>query len=316
MRRFAATALILASLCTGPLLADRIDWSDGSTIEHSIERCAPPYRLGNGYAAYNVAWDGGPFPPHYAPKYQAPWEFEMPPSVQGTDAQHQTDGTNDHRVRENLRDQGNFVLSAQPQVSEDRLRLVQVVDKHAVAVLPQQPFNARDAHALVELGALMQWGHFCMVNADRPLLKEQAYNVCHQLASSLKGTGLADRFQTLATGSLPPGATSQSASYDQAMHDLVHYIYATYDRDGLWYYGVGTTVGGMYVLTSGSDQFHTPTYRELAHELLRFQPWLKPSHETLHALKELSEAPLTDAEDPPALCQRVLQAYWPLTAAK
>ena len=64
MRRFAATALILASLCTGPLLADRIDWTDGSTIEHSIERCAPPYRLGNGYSAYNVAWDGGPFPPH------------------------------------------------------------------------------------------------------------------------------------------------------------------------------------------------------------------------------------------------------------
>ena len=48
----------------------------------------------------------------------------MPPAVQGTDARHQTDGTNDHRFRENLRDQGKFVLSAQPQVTDTRLRIV------------------------------------------------------------------------------------------------------------------------------------------------------------------------------------------------
>ena len=56
----------------------------------------------------------------------------------------------------------------------------------------------------------------------------------------------------------------------------------------------------MYVLTSGTDEVHTPTSRA-GHELLRYQPWLKPSHETLHALKELSEPPVSDAGNPLAL---------------
>ncbi|MHB2019224.1 MAG: hypothetical protein ACYCW6_19925 [Candidatus Xenobia bacterium] len=312
MRRLTAAALILASLCTGPLLAERLDWSSGASIERTVERCTPPYRLGNPHAAYNVAWDGGPFPPHYAPTYRAPWEFDMPVAVQTSDKQHQTQRVNNFHEREDARNQGIYLLSAQPQVPSGVLNTLRDVNPAAVASLPQQPFGERDAKALVQLGALAQWGHFCMINSDQPLLREQAYNVCRQLGSSLKDAGLADRFQQLAAGKLPPGATSQSASYDQGMHDIVHYVYNTYDNNGIWYYGLGTVASGMYVLYSGGDEFHTPLYRDLARELVTFQPWHKPSRQTVEALQELSQPPQGDPEDAPALCQQVLHQYWPL----
>jgi hypothetical protein len=129
-----------------------------------------------------------------------------------------------------------------------------------------------------QLGLLASYGHFAMVNANIPEMKEYATTILGELDTITSSTMLSDMngdikqvAQAVADPTYPGGPTKALEQFDRWTIALSQRIKTMYFLDGFWYYCAGIDLGGLNCIPQ-TDSFNAPYFRNYLQALYNNVP--------------------------------------------
>lgn len=132
--------------------------------------------------------------------------------------------------------------------------------------------------AMFQLGLLAGYGHFAIVNANIPEIRESASTILGELDTITSGTMLTDMnadikqvAQAVADTSYPGGPTKTLDAFDKWTLAMATRIRDQYMMDGFWYYSAGIDLAGLSSL-SQTDSYNAPYFRNFLEMLYNHEP--------------------------------------------
>jgi len=177
-------------------------------------------------------------------------------------------------------------------------------------------------HALFQLGLLGGMGHFTMVNATTPEMRDYAVAIVKMLSKITGDTKLADlapQFDQVAQGIGDPsfvgGPSKILDQYDALVIKLADSVEDVYLTDGFWYYTAGVTLAGTHSIP-GHDWFNAPYYRDMLCLLYNHYPTRDIPYTARYWMVHIirSEMQFHDPGQDPDEAQRVIWALMPSNA--
>jgi len=132
--------------------------------------------------------------------------------------------------------------------------------------------------AMFQLGVLAGMGHFGLVNANIPEMKENGLSMLRLIAKITDSTYLSDLspevnaiIQAVSDPTYNGGPTRTLDRYDALMAKIGDRVFGMYLKDGFWYYTAGSTLAGLHVVP-GRDWFNAPYFRDMLQLLYNHYP--------------------------------------------
>jgi len=142
-----------------------------------------------------------------------------------------------------------------------------------------RPFTSQpEDNAIFKLGVMAGLGHFCVVNANIPELKDHAVTIVGNLTRIASETSLNDMVpelnqisQALSDPGFTGGPCKTLECYDAFVSRLADRVLDVYILDGFWYYTAGVTLAGLNSVP-GLDKYNAPYFRDMLQELYNYRP--------------------------------------------
>lgn len=143
---------------------------------------------------------------------------------------------------------------------------------------PKAYSTMHEDKACLALGTLSSFGHFTMLNANIPEMKENAKSILQILIKISEDTQLRDFtadlngvLQAVSDPAFNGGPSATLEKFDEVVMRLGNRIEDTYSRDGFWYFAAGMTLGGVHAIPP-KDLFHAPYFRDALSHLYNRYP--------------------------------------------
>lgn len=147
--------------------------------------------------------------------------------------------------------------------------------------------------ALFQLGVTAGLGHFAIVNANVPELKDYAQTILRSLvkvADSTYLSGMSGEFngvlQAVSDPSFNGGPSKTLDKYDALVNKLADRTIEVYQRDGAWYFVSGVTLAGLHAIP-GRDKFIAPYFRNMLERVYNRYPSSGLSFDARHTLAQI-----------------------------
>lgn len=181
---------------------------------------------------------------------------------------------------------------------------------------PRQYSYEFENKAMFKLGVLAGLGHYTIVNANVPEMRENAVTLLGQIGKIFADTKLADMSgdlsqiaQAVADPSFNGGPSKTSDSYALLVTRLGDRVFDVYHNEGYWYYTAGVTLAAIHC-TPGRDEFHGPYLRDMLQLLYNNRPYYDLPYAVRYEMSRIlrSDYPQGNASTSPDCAFRAIKA--------